>query len=42
VRVVVVGTAVNGLSCARLLLRAGHDVVLVSGDPLASDIQELG
>ena len=33
-RVVVVGAGVSGLSCARLLLRAGHDVVLVSADPL--------
>jgi D-amino-acid oxidase len=34
VRVVVVGAGISGLSSARLLLRAGHDVVLVSGDPL--------
>jgi D-amino-acid oxidase len=34
VRVVVVGTGMSGLSCARLLLRAGHDVTVVSADPL--------
>jgi D-amino-acid oxidase len=34
VRVVVVGAGVSGLSCAHLLLRAGHDVILASGDPL--------
>jgi D-amino-acid oxidase len=34
VRVVVVGAGVSGLSCASLLLRAGHDVTVVSGDPL--------
>ena len=33
-RVVVVGAGVSGLSCAHLLLRAGHDVILASGDPL--------
>ncbi|HEX5916366.1 MAG TPA: FAD-dependent oxidoreductase [Nocardioides sp.] len=33
-RVVVVGAGVSGLSCARLLLRAGHDVAVVSADPL--------
>ena len=33
-RVVVVGAGVSGLSCARLLLDAGHDVTLVSSDPL--------
>lgn len=32
--VVVVGAGISGLSCARLLLRDGHDVTLVSGDPL--------
>lgn len=31
---VVVGAGVSGLSCASLLLRAGHDVTVVSGDPL--------
>ena len=31
---VVVGAGVSGLSCARLLLRAGHDVTVVSADPL--------
>lgn len=34
VRVVVVGGGISGLTCARLLLRAGHDVTVVSGDPL--------
>ena len=34
VLVVVVGGGVSGLSCARLLLDAGHDVTVVSGDPL--------
>ncbi|MDZ5662935.1 FAD-dependent oxidoreductase [Nocardioides sp. S-58] len=33
-RVVVVGAGVSGLSCARLLLQDGHDVAIVSGDPL--------
>ncbi len=32
-RVVVVGAGVSGLSCARLLLDAGHDLTLVSADP---------
>jgi D-amino-acid oxidase len=31
---VVVGAGVSGLSCARLLLHAGHDVTVVSADPL--------
>jgi D-amino-acid oxidase len=34
VRVVVVGAGMSGLCCARLLLRDGHEVVLVSADPL--------
>ena len=34
VRVVVVGAGISGLTCARLLLRDGHNVTLVSGDPL--------
>jgi D-amino-acid oxidase len=34
VRVVVIGAGVSGLSCASLLRRAGHDVTVVSGDPL--------
>jgi D-amino-acid oxidase len=34
VRVVVVGGGVSGLSCARLLLRDGHDVTVVSRDPV--------
>lgn len=34
VRVVVVGAGISGLSCARLLLRAGYEVTVVSGDPL--------
>lgn len=33
-RVVVVGAGISGLTCARLLLRAGHNVIVVSGDPL--------
>lgn len=33
VRVVVVGSGISGLSCATLLARAGHDVVVVSADP---------
>lgn len=33
-RVVVVGAGISGLACARLLLRDGHDVALVSGDRL--------
>lgn len=33
VRVVVVGSGITGLSCAVLLLRAGHEVVVVSADP---------
>jgi D-amino-acid oxidase len=33
-RVVVVGAGISGLSCARLLLRDGHDVTLISADPL--------
>jgi D-amino-acid oxidase len=32
--VVVVGGGVSGLSCAHLLLEDGHDVTVVSGDPL--------
>ena len=33
-RVVVVGAGVSGLSCAALLLEAGHEVVVVSADPI--------
>jgi D-amino-acid oxidase len=33
VRVVVVGSGISGLSCAVLLRRAGHEVVVVSADP---------
>ena len=34
VHVVVVGGGVSGLSCARLLLSAGHNVTVVGSDPL--------
>ena len=34
VRVVVVGTGMSGLCCARLLVHGGHEVTLVSADPL--------
>jgi D-amino-acid oxidase len=34
VRVVVVGAGMSGLCCAQLLLRAGHEVLVVSADPL--------
>lgn len=33
-RVVVVGGGISGLACARLLLLAGHDVTVVSKDPV--------
>ena len=33
-RVVVVGAGMSGLSCARLLVDGGHEVTLVSADPL--------
>ncbi len=39
--VVVVGAGISGLSCARLLLRDGHDVTLVSGDPLRATTSHL-
>ncbi len=32
-RVVVVGAGISGLSCARLLLAAGHEVVVVAAEP---------
>lgn len=33
-RIVVVGAGISGLSCAWLLVQAGHEVVVVSADPL--------
>jgi D-amino-acid oxidase len=36
VRVVVIGARVSGLTCARLLLHAVHNVAVVSGDPLTA------
>ena len=33
-RVVVVGAGMSGLCCARLLVEGGHEVILVSADPL--------
>ena len=33
-RVVVVGAGMSGLACAQLLARAGHEVIVVSADPL--------
>jgi D-amino-acid oxidase len=33
-RVVVVGAGMSGLCCARLLVQGGHEVILVSADPL--------
>src|ERR671920_1698501 len=34
VRVVIVGAGMSGLSCARLLVDGGHEVTMVSADPL--------
>lgn len=33
-RIAIVGSGVSGLSCATLLLRAGHEVVVVTADPV--------
>jgi len=34
-RVVVVGAGMSGLACARMLLQDGHEVTVVSADPLS-------
>jgi D-amino-acid oxidase len=41
VRVVVVGSGISGLSCAQALLRDGHDVTVVTADPLARTTSHL-